>query len=423
MAEMTLTRRDFVRNTVGACVLARAWDTPGAAAASQSQSSAWRIECLTRGPRHHFFGYYGICPWNQSGQSLVCLESTFQDHMPGPDEPASIGLVDARSGTFTPVAQTRAWNFQQGAMLHWNPLRPNAEIIYNDREADEIVSVILDVATGKKRRLPRAINAVSHNGKHALSLTYGRLGRLRKVVGYGGIADPNPDSPHPETDGVFLMDLTSGHVRLVVSIRQVYEMLKRDHPELQDAHLWFNHVVFNRTNTRFFFLARTRKPSGGLETGMFTANLDGTDLRQVIPYGKSVSHFDWRNDREIIATFNLHGRGRVHVLFTDGRRGYQHLGDGRLDFDGHCTFSPDQQWLATDRKNGKALTQSLILYDMQRGKCTTLAEIDMKERRFITGDLRCDFHPRWNRTGNAICFDAIDPATGTRQLHIAHASD
>jgi len=343
--------------------------------------------------------------------------------MPGPHEPALIGLVDARSGTFSPVAQTRAWNFQQGAMLHWNPLRPDTEIIYNDREADEIVSAILDVTTGRKRRLPRAVNAVSHNGKHALSLTYGRLGWLRKVVGYSGIKDPNSNSPHPDSDGVFLMDLTTGQVRLVVSIAQVYEMLKRDHPELKDAHMWFNHVVFNRNDTRFFFLARTRKPSGGLETGMFTANLDGSNLRQVIPYGKSVSHFDWRNDREIIATFNLHGQGRVHVLFTDGERNYQHLGDGELDFDGHCTFSPDQQWLATDRKNGKALTQSLILYDMQRGKCTTLAEIDMKERRFISGDLRCDFHPRWNRSGSAICFDAIDPATGTRQLHIAHAND
>jgi hypothetical protein len=43
----------------------------------------------------------------------------------------------------------------------------------------------------------------------------------------------------------------------------------------------------------------------------------------------------------------------------------------------------------------------------------------MKDRRFMGGDLRCDFHPRWSRTGDAISFDAIDPATGTRQLHVA----
>jgi len=418
---MNMNRRKFVAQAGAACVLAGLSGVSRVCGAPAERGPSYTVRCLTRGPNHHFFGYYGICPWNASARQIVCLESPFQDHMPSREEPAAIGLVDVETGKFSQVATTHAWNFQQGAMLHWNPLHPDTEIIYNNRTGDEIVSVILDLKTGGKRRLPRAVNAISHSGKYALSLTYGRLGRLRKVVGYSGIEDPNPNTPHPDNDGVFLLDLTTGQSRLVVSIRQVYEMLKERHPELENAHMWFNHVVFNRSDTRFFFLARTRKPSGGLETGMFTVNVDGSDLREVIPYGKSVSHFDWRNDREIIATFNLLGRGRTHVLFTDGKANYQHLGNGCLDFDGHCTFSPDQQWLATDRRSSGAFARSLVLYDMQRGECTTLAKIDMKEKRFVSGDLRCDFHPRWSRTGDAICFDAIEPA-GTRQLHIAHLS-
>ena len=250
-------------------------------------------------------------------------------------------------------------------------------------------------------------------------MTYSRIGRLRKVVGYGGIPDPNPDSPHPDNDGIFLMDLATGQSKLIVSFRQVYDMLKADHPELADKHMWSEHTVFNRSDTRFLFLARTWGTDGRLQTGMFTANLDGSDLREVIPYGKSVSHFDWRNDREIVATFNLHGKGAVHVLFTDGQGNYRRLGGGRLDFDGHCTFSPDERWLATDRGNSRELTRSLLLYDMQRDECAALATLDMKEKRLLRGDLRCDFHPRWSRTGGAICFDALDPA-GARQLHIAH---
>jgi Tol biopolymer transport system component len=184
--------------------------------------------------------------------------------------------------------------------------------------------------------------------------------------------------------------------------------------------MWFNHTVFNRNDTRFFFLARTRIPSAGLETGMFTANLDGSELRQVIPYGNSVSHFDWRNDREIIATFKLSGDKRVHILFTDGQADYQRLGGGCLDFDGHCSFSPDQQWLATDHKTRRLLEQSLTIYHIESGQCYTAATLDMQATRYITGDLRCDFHPRWNRDGKAICFDAINAADGSRQLHIAH---
>ncbi len=59
------------------------------------------------------------------------------------------------------------------------------------------------------------------------------------------------------------------------------------------------------------------------------------------------------------------------------------------------------------------------LYDMQHDTCTTLATLEMRDKQFTSGDLRCDFHPRWNRTDDAICFDAIEPA-GTRQIHIAH---
>ncbi|MBN1508452.1 MAG: hypothetical protein JW955_16505 [Sedimentisphaerales bacterium] len=414
---MNATRRQFLAQ---ASVLGALGQATGLswAAGSASSTPLCTIERLTRGPQHHFFGYYGICPWSQSGRYLLSLQSSFQDHMPGPDEPAVIGLVDAKTGEFSEVAKTHAWNFQQGAMLHWNPLQPDTEILYNDREGDEIVSTLRDVGTGKTRRLSRAVSAVSHNGRHALSMTYGRIGRLRKVVGYAGVKDPNPDAPHPDNDGIFLVDLTTGQSKLIVSFRQVYNMLKTDHPELVDKPLWSEHAVFNRSDTRFLFLARTWGPDGRLQTGMFTANLDGSDLRQVIPYGKSVSHFDWRNDKEIVATFNLRGQGTVHVLFTDGRSNYQPLGGGRLDFDGHCTFSPNQRWLATDRGNSRKLTRSLLVYDLQRDECTTLAELDMKDKRFAGGDLRCDFHPRWNRTGDAICFDAIDSA-GTRQLHVA----
>lgn len=156
---------------------------------------------------------------------------------------------------------------------------------------------------------------------------------------------------------------------------------------------------------------------------MFTVGIDGSDLREVIPYGSSVSHFDWRNDKEIIATFNLNSGGRRHYHFVDGVNDYKRLGNGSLDFDGHCTFSPDQKWIATDLKVKETLMQSIILYNFETDTTKTLATFSMKERKFITGQLRCDFHPRWNRDGTAICFDALDAETGTRQMHLVEFSD
>jgi hypothetical protein len=374
---------------------------------------------LTRGPLHHFFGYYGICPWNHSGRRLVCLETAFQDHLPQPDEAAAVGVVDARTGEFRRVAQTRAWNFQQGAMLHWNPRAPETEILFNQRRGDDLISVRLEVETGRRRELPRAINGLSPDGRWGLCLTYGRLTRLRPVVGYTGTRDPNPEAPHPDNDGVFLMDLATGESRLVVSIAEVWRRLVPRHPELKDRHMWFNHTVFNSGGSRFFFLARTwmDEPNRRLESAMFTANRDGSDLREVIPFGKGVSHFEWRNEREILATFRLDDRGMKLVLFTDGKADYRAIGEGFLSGDGHPTFAPDGDRIAVDHNDGARLEKHLLLYSLKAGQGRWLARFPMREKRFLSGDLRCDLHPRWDRAGGAVCVDAL-ASDGTRQLHV-----
>jgi hypothetical protein len=418
---MAINRRVFVSHSTLAALLGLSRIGSDQTSSQPTPGIGCEVRALTSGPKHHFFGYYGICPWNHSGRYLVCLESGFQDRMPSSGEAAAIGLVDAQSGQFRKVAETRAWNLQQGAMLHWNPINPENQIIYNDQEDDDIASVVLDVQSGQKRLLPRAVSAVSHNGKWALSLTYGRVGRLRQVVGYGGAKDPNPEEAAPDNDGVFLMDLSTGKSTLVVPIARVYERLVGKYPLLKGCHMWFNHTVFNKSDTRFLFLARANlPPQQRMETAMFTANADGSELREAIPFDKSVSHFDWRNDKQIVATFSIDGPGRKHVLFTDGQADYEVIGEGFLDSDGHCSFSPDQDWIATDRKQGAKMQQSLLIYNVRTRHRQTLYTCDMRDRIYISGDVRCDFHARWNRTGNEICFDAIDPSDGTRQLHIAY---
>jgi hypothetical protein len=57
-----------------------------------------RIRVLTEGPQHHFFGYYGVSPWDRTGRRMVCLETAFQNRMPRPGETATILLVDAATG-------------------------------------------------------------------------------------------------------------------------------------------------------------------------------------------------------------------------------------------------------------------------------------------------------------------------------------
>jgi hypothetical protein len=415
-----ISRRDFIQRGGLFCAAGALGRAPGRRLAALGEAPRFEIRRLTAPPNHHFFGYYGMCPWNASGSQMVGLETTFHHRLPNEDEPATVGVIDPESGRFTPIAQTLAWNLQQGALLHWNPLQQETEVVFNDRDGREMKAAIVDVRTGRKRFLPRQISGIGVSGRYALSLSYGRVGRLRKVVGYAGAEDPNPDAPHPDNDGIFLMDLATGEAKLIVSIGEVFRRSVAAYPVLAQRHLWLDHTVFNDSVTRFLFLARSWDDRQRLDSAMFTANLDGSELRQVTPWGSGVSHFDWRTDRQIAATYTLPDKPGMmrHVLFTDGEQDHRALGSGLLDFDGHCTFTRDGRWMATDRKDIPELLQTLWLYEVDSGELVAVTGRPMKEKIFISGDTRCDFHPRWNRTSDRICFDAIDPATWTRQMHI-----
>jgi hypothetical protein len=390
---------------------------PAAAAQAATAHSTRR---LTSGPKHHFFGYYGISPWNRSGSTIVCLESSFRDRLPKPGEAAAIVTVDPASGAATEVTTTRAWNLQQGAMLHWNPLKPETEFLFNERDEEAIISAAYDLATGRRRTMPRAINGVSSTGRYALCLTYGRLTRLRPVVGYPGAVDPFPNEPHPQNDGVFVMDLSTGKAPLVVSIREVFERLVTRHPELRERHMWFNHTVFNPSGTRFFFLARCWEPDGKggqrLQSAMFTCGANGESLREVLPFGRNVSHFEWRNDREILVTCRWRQSGVQHVLFTDGESDHRPIGEEFLSGDGHCSFAPGGEWMVTDRNDAARVSKHLMIYNLRTRQGVNLGEFPMLEQRYLGGDTRCDLHPRWKRSGDEILVDAIDTGSRTRQL-------
>ena len=147
--------------------------------------------------------------------------------------------------------------------------------------------------------------------------------------------------------------------------------------------------------------------------------INQNDLREVIPYGKGVSHWDWKNDREIVATCNFSGNGRSHIIFTDGEKNHREIPG--LDWDGHCSFDSSGRFMVTDNKKDTENIENYVwLYDSQTGKTTKLASFDMVDKRFLSGDTRCDLHPRWSNDGKMICVDAVDPKTKTRQIFVVY---
>lgn len=242
------------------------------------------------------------------------------------------------------------------------------------------------------------------------------------MVSYSGTVDDNPDIPHPAYSGVFVFDIATGERKLVVSYKQVADEIAPKSPEIKERHMWIEHAEFNPAGTRLLFLPRTWDESGKrLETGMYTIGIDGKDMREVVPYGKNVSHWTWRNNNEIVATFKFDGAAR-HVLFTDsGKEDFRALPG--MDWDGHCTFDRSGRYMVTDNNKDDGKIQNFLwLYDAKKDTYVKLATFDMVDKRFLGGnsDTRCDLHPRWSDDNKMICVDAVDPKTKTRQLFIVY---
>ncbi len=393
------------------------------------KNSDFRVHTVTPGEGHYFFGYYDKCPWDETGRYMLAMKADFMDRPPRHDDAAEVGIIDLEKGnSFIPLDKTRAWNWQQGCMLQW--LAPG-KIIYNTREGDRYAAVILDIKSGRKRTLPASIYALSPDGRSAATVNFSRLHANRPGYGYAGIEDPWKDDRAPADDGIYSMDIEKEQVRLIISLRSVADSFGWE-KEVCDMH-WFNHLEFNTDGSRFAFLhrwgdefrrrslgvdSRAGRGSGVRITQFFSASPDGTDLRCIADDGMT-SHFDWRDEENVLAWARRKPAGDRYFLFNDRTLEAEVIGEGVLTCDGHCSYSPDRKWILTDtypsREDGK---RTLLLYNPDKEERIDLGRFYGPNPKDHSS--RCDLHPRWDRSGKRVCFDSIHE--GKRSMYVMDVS-
>jgi len=357
-----------------------------------------KLSRLSSPPKHHFFGYYGINPWDKTGQYHLALETDFHANRPMESDIAKVGLVDRDTHVFISLAQTSAFNLQQGSMMHWI----GEEFTYNDWDNGNLVSRALNPETKQMRTIQGAIAAVSPTEQLAIGLNYQRMALCRSVVGYASSLQPTEIKAQPDDDGLYLLNLQDGTSKLVLSIADVVS--KANDERLDGGRTWFNHVLFNTDGTRVLFFCRIRIDNGFLSS-LWTVNPDGTDLEMQIPFGYRVSHFDWKTPTQILVSSDILNE-MGFVEFTDGMRNFTPIGRGVLPNDGHASFSPDRQWLLCDTyPKGPSRLAELMLYDIEENRKYILGEFHHDEQ--FSGDVRCDLHPRWSSDGMTITFDSV----------------
>lgn len=372
---------------------------------------------ISNEPKHHFFGYYDLCPWDASGRYHLSHETSFHDRIPDAKDAAAVGVIDARDGSFQRFGETRAFNLQQGAMMHWIDAGFGEELTYNDWEGDRLVTRAVQMQSHETRTLEGAVAAVSSCGSRAIGLDYARIYALIRHYGYAHTAFTRDDlDPAPANDGFFAMDLRSGQCELMLSIADVRAALAW--PGAENAPHYFCHVAFSPDGERLIFFCRSQPTDGGLHS-LWTVRADGSDLRCLIDYSHVVSHFAWMDERRLMISCDVLGEDQFVELRVDTGEVKPMPIEGFPE-DGHQAISPDGRWIVCDTyPRGPARECSLFLHDRQRGVTHDLARLAHPEA--IRHGWRCDLHPRWSRDGLTITIDSVHE--GTRQIYAVDVPD
>ncbi len=287
------------------------------------------LNAVTRGPMHHFFGYYEKTPWNRSGRLLLAHEVDFNDRPPGTDDGVTIGLVRLDEGRrFVPLARAWAWNWQQGAMLQWHPADAEHLLIHNDRREGRHVGVVRGTDGREVRLYDRPIYAVAPDGRRAFSLNFARLQTHRPGYGYAGLGDPWASEPTPEQDGIHAIDLETGDSRLIVSTGKLARIAPKDN--MQGGFHYINHIQVSPAGSRIAFFHVWRTGDSTWDVRLYTVDPDGGDLRCVLGTGM-VSHYDWLDGHRILVWAHHPGHGDRFLLCDERRDGVEIFGEGHVD--------------------------------------------------------------------------------------------
>ncbi|MCL2478836.1 MAG: hypothetical protein FWF22_05000, partial [Treponema sp.] len=189
---------------------------------------------------HYFYGYYDNPAFDETDSKHLCHRVKFWDRLPAINDICELGTIDIKTGQWEKFAETRAFNFQQGAMLQWNPQNPRTEVIYNVREGNEYRSVIHNIETNRIRTLPAAIANVSRDGKWSLAINMNRIYDFRPGYGYSGVRDSWYDIPHPGDDGINLINMETGEMKLILDYAEMGKLFSVDTGDK----LVVNHITF-----------------------------------------------------------------------------------------------------------------------------------------------------------------------------------
>lgn len=360
---------------------------------------------LSLAEQHTFFGYHDLSPFDEGGNIVLALAAQHVA-VPGKDM-VRVGYFNLQTDTFCDIEKTSTWNWQAGCRLQWCLGDRNELVAYNTLVDGTCATVLYDIQSGCcVRTLPGHIYSFSYDGAFGFSINFVRLSRMHPGYGYVGLPDHTNRNAAPEDDGVWLVNVETKQKELVVSLRLLSEF--KSDVSMMAAEHHVNLVCPSPSSQKIAFLHQWMSHKKK-HTRAIVYDLKDSSLLALVSEG-NVSHMTWRSNDEILTT-EIGAGGQVgyylHDIRTSTRRPFlEHV----LCIDGHPSYGPNGVVL-TDTVPDMLGERRLLLI----GKDKQVSEL----ARFYDpqmGVKRCDLHPRWDKTGERICFDSVH--TGVRSINI-----
>ncbi|MBQ7624450.1 MAG: glycosyltransferase [Clostridia bacterium] len=368
----------------------------------------------------YFFGYYDKSPWDASDRYMLCMRANNTWSDVSPKEKADILIIDTGLPENAPdrvrkVAETSAWNVQQACMLQWMGPDFSSKIIFNDYRDGKYVAVIKEPESGSEKIIDAPVYTVSADGKTALTLDFSRLFNLRPGYGYYNVPESTKGIPLPDATAIWKIDLETGAVSELLSYKDFATFQPRSEMKEEGAVHKVNHLMLSPSGKRCMVLYRWFVGARKYTRLVTFDALDGKNM-YVLSDDDMVSHCFWKDDGTILAYENKKDGGPGYYLMKDKTQEYFHCWK-QLTNDGHPSYSPDRSLIVTDTYPDRARIAELKLMD---GTDESKDGVKVIARVFAPfkydNDTRCDLHPRWNRSGDKICFDSV--FEGHRGLYI-----
>ena len=249
------------------------------AASADETASFPPCRTITRGPHHHWFGYYDKLEFDPSGRYVLSHEVDFEHRTPRPDDLIRIGMVDTHeSDRWVPLGTTSAWGWQQGADA---PVAPQVR-----------VGSAVERPRGRSLRLSPA----RHPDRCVTNASTGHLHvELRRAVGAGGRLRPHPENATRYGTSAWLIAALQNGSRKRGRLETNLESGKRTcfFPcrRRQDSHLgksladhwnYFNHLLISPDASRFIgvFTAGEHPPAAASTASRPAASRRGCSPRQ-----------------------------------------------------------------------------------------------------------------------------------------------